>query len=603
MRPVQFLRVRLLGELQVEGCDGTRLGRRQGRRLLKVLALHHARPVTVDHLVSCVWGQDAPTRASDQVSVLVSRLRAVLGGAAFTFAHALVREALASTVGPSRAAFLHREAGRALGARADADPLAVAHHARLGGDLHQAGAMLVAGARVAVARFHQEEACHLLDEAITLDDTAEARVERARVHSLLGRYAEAAADLDAGVALGAGPEALEVAAWSAHLERRFAQSLVLADRGAREATAADVRTSCLALGGWVSLAAGDLAGSDARLGEALATAPLTIGRLAEAWLAWLRVSQGRPEEALRLARPETGRGLAAYRFPNAYGLMAATMASATSATLGHPRPPSATLGHPRPPSATLGRPDEALATLATLADDVARMGARRWTPRPLNLRGWIVRNLGGLGEADELNHAATELAAKEGLTEPLAQGVLDLAAGRLLAGDLDGAAGLLVRADGLGDVEHAFRWRHQLRGRLLRARLDLAGGDLQAALLGAAALATDAGHLGIPHYRSQALLVGAVAARRRGRARTDPAGALDMAPHLVLAGDLDAVGALLDGLDQLAGLEAWWITAEVATTFDVPVWQSQARRRVARLVGRAGSYADGLERFAARRLG
>ena len=185
------------------------------------------------------------------------------------------------------------------------------------------------------------------------------------------------------------------------------------------------------------------------------------GRLAETWLGWLRTYQSRSEETLTLVRPEPGTGLATYRFPNAYAQMAATMALAT-----------------------LGRVDEAMATLDTLSSDVARMGAQRWTARPVNLRGWIVRNLGGFSEADELNRAAIEAARPLGMAEPLANALLDLAAGRLLVDDLDGAAALLDEADHVGSVQHAFRWRHQLRGRLLRARLDLAAGDARPGALG-----------------------------------------------------------------------------------------------------------------------
>src|SRR5579872_2574020 len=71
---VRNLRVRLLGDLQVDGCDPARLGRRQVRTLLKVLALRHDQPVALDTLVDCLWHDDPPARPADQVSVLVSRL-------------------------------------------------------------------------------------------------------------------------------------------------------------------------------------------------------------------------------------------------------------------------------------------------------------------------------------------------------------------------------------------------------------------------------------------------------------------------------------------------------------------------------------------------
>ena len=276
--------------------------------------------------------------------------------------------------------------------------------------------------------------------------------------------------------------------------------------------------------------------------------------MAEAWLAWLRMNQGRPAETLSLVRPRTGRGLAAYRFPNAYGGMVATMALAM-----------------------LGRVDEALSALDTLESDVARMGAHRWTPRPLNLRGWIVRNLGELGEADELNRAAIDTARVHGLDEPLANGLLDLASGRLLAGDFDGADALLREAMPLTEVEHAFRWRHQLRGRLIRARLNQATGDFDGALAGAESLATDAALLGTPRYEIQARLVAAMSSHQVGATP-----------------DLETVAELLAHLDEVAGLEGWWITAEVARVFGVQEWEELAGRRVVSLRRRAGGSRRGV---------
>jgi len=504
----------------------------------------------------------APRQLLDHLEEGVRRRFLVEEGPSFAFAHALVREALASTVGAARTAFIHREAARALGARADADPLVVARHARLGGERAQASVMLVTAARMAVLRFDYEGALHLLDEAVALDDTVDARLERARVCSVLARYEQAADDIEAARSGGAGPEGLEIAAWSAHFQRRFAEALAFADRGAEEATEPDLRTSCLALGGWVSLAAGDLAAAAERLEGALGTAPEASGRLAESWLGWLRVNQGRPADTLTLVEHHDATGLAAYRFPNAYALMAATMA----------------LG-------MLGRADEALVTLATLDAEVSRLGAWRWTPRPLNLRGWIVRHLGELNEADDLTQAAMEAARPLGLAEPLANALLDLASGRLLAGDLDAAGRLLTEADPLADAEHAFRWRHVMRARLLRAQLDLALERAESAFVVAESLAADAAAIGTPRYEVQARVTAAIAAHRIG-------GVVD---H-------DALERLLMRLDHLAGLESWRITADVAQEFGVGQWETLARRRVGELRACAGPYADALGREADRRL-
>ena len=142
------------------------------------------------------------------------------------------------------------------------------------------------------------------------------------------------------------------------------------------------------------------------------------------------------------------------------------------------------------------------------------------------------------------------------------------------------------QADGLLAEDHAFRWRHELRGRLLRARLDLARGDPEAARVAAEGLVADAAARGVPRYRVQAQLVAATAARQGGRTV-----------------DHHGVDRLLAELDQVAGLESWWITADVARAFGVDEWERLARRRVVALQAHAGRYGASLERAAARRLG
>ena len=235
--------------------------------------------------------------------------------------------------------------------------------------------------------------------------------------------------------------------------------------------------------------------------------------------------------------------------------------------------------------AMLGRADEALATLDALGADVARMGAQRWTPRPLNLRGWIVRNLGEIrggrraqpgrdrgGPTAGHGRAARQRAARPGV---------GTAAGRRAR---QAPRTLLDEADRLGDVEHAFRWRHQLRGRLLRARLELA-------------LEDDRG--GTCRRRAPRRGCRERSASPATRSRPDwwrpwpRAGAGG-------AVDLDEVDRLLSRLGDVAGLEAWWITAGVARVFGVDALGGTGGRRVAALAKRAGPYATALERSAAR---
>ena len=234
----------------------------------------------------------------------VRRRLLVEDGPRFAFAHALVREALAASVGAARTAYIHREAARAFAGRRDADPLAAARHARLGGDAVGAASLLVDAARIAVARFDSDGALRLLDEAIALDDSATARVERARVLTMLGRHADVAVELESARALGAGPETLEVAAWSSHLQRRFGEALLLADQGAHDAGAgaSELRAGCLSLGGWVALASGDLGGAR-RASKARSASRRTRSWPSRGWRGCAPARGGRPRRLAWCTHP------------------------------------------------------------------------------------------------------------------------------------------------------------------------------------------------------------------------------------------------------------------------------------------------------------
>ena len=76
-----------------------------------------------------------------------------------------------------------------------------------------------------------------------------------------------------------------------------------------------------------------------------------------------------------------------------------------------------------------------------------------------------------------------------------------------------------------------------------------------------------------------------------------------MARHRAgLANDPEEVDALLVRLGGVAGLEAWWLTAEVAACFAVPRWSDLAARRARELVAVAGPFAESLRRAAELRL-
>ena len=66
---------------------------------------------------------------------------------------------------------------------------------------------------------------------------------------MVSRYDEAAPDIAAARAAGAGAEALEVAAWSAHFQRHLTEARQLADEGVGLATDPVVQATCLSLAG------------------------------------------------------------------------------------------------------------------------------------------------------------------------------------------------------------------------------------------------------------------------------------------------------------------------------------------------------------------
>jgi len=76
---MRSLALRVLGEFDVDGVEPHSLGSRKARLLLRLLALGRGNPVPADVLTEALWGDAPPASPADQLAVLVSRLRRVLG--------------------------------------------------------------------------------------------------------------------------------------------------------------------------------------------------------------------------------------------------------------------------------------------------------------------------------------------------------------------------------------------------------------------------------------------------------------------------------------------------------------------------------------------
>jgi len=479
----------------------------------------------------------------------------------FRFRHELLREALAASATAGRAALLHRQAGRVLDRRPGADPLTVAGHARLGGDLDLASRALRAASAQAAERFDHAAAETLLDDALRLSPGPEGWLARARVRTLRGRYAEALQDVER--AAPAGPAALEAGAWASYFGRDFAQAAQFAEDGALAAEDAATRARCLAIGGRTHHAAGHLAQAELLLGEAFSLAEGADRVAAAGWLGVLRAHQSRAEEALALLRPA------------ARGQIGVEHTRATLHALLF-------TGHAH---ALAGRPARALAAFARYTTEVERRQVPRFAGRAVNFAGWVLRNLGARAEALDHHHEALEAGQGQGTADVTIAALEDLAEHCLEGGDADGAAARLAQAGALLHGDLVFGWRLRLKNRFIAARLTLLSGDAERALAEAGELAAAAAALGVPRYTSVARLL----AHRANHALGVPA-------------DPDVVTADLDLLDRCAAIEAWRWTCDVATDFGQPAWLDRAADRAARLARAAGGHADGLLREADRRL-
>lgn len=481
--------------------------------------------------------------------------------AAFAFRHELVREALVADTTAARRAFVHREAARVLRGRPGHDPMEVAWHARLGGDVATAVIALIDAAATASSRYDTAFAEELLSDAIDLEDTVAARVARARVR--IARFDLERAELDAvrALELGGGPGALEVAGWAAYYRRDFDLARQRAEEAAELTDDPGVRASCLTLSGRILHASGHLQEADLRLTEAVERAPAEVRGVAQIFLGGLRVHQGAAVEGGELV----------------------DRALLDPSHIGHPF--AVHHGHLFRVLALgmRGRPVDAM-----LAVDLGRAAAveageagTRFLAVQDNLRSWLLRNVGRLDEADDWTQRALELVtpAVATMSEMYYAAKLDLIEGRMLSHDLDGAGAAL---DGIAEIDawnggHA--WHHRLRVRSLRASLALASGDLVGAAEVASTVIADAVDRRTLRYRLFATLTEAKARLAAG--------------EVIDHDDLDGALGRLEGC---GGLEAWRATAELAAASRVDRWWRDAERRAGALVANAGEHGESLRR-------
>lgn len=539
----------------------TRLVERAGAAAatLKAAAALGAR-VDLD-LLAAVLGRP-PAEVLDDLEEGVRRRLLAEEGAEFAFRHGLVREALAASLTQGRRALLHREAARALAMRPDADPMALAYHARLAGNVAVAASALADAAAVAAQRFDHATALALLDDALSLADEPALRRARGRVLLSLSRYDDAARDATAALAADPGADSLELAAHVAYYAARdFRRAAQLATQASEAAGGDAQRARCLAFAGRALHAEGDLRGADDLLTRAAAVPGGARRADVRVLTGGVRMHQGDVHAALELL----GAG-AAGDDPLRFAPVTAAM-------------------HRALVLAMLGRPVEAFAELDRTDAEAAVRHLTRYAGRTENCRGYLLRNLGAFAEADEWNERGSEGGRAVGQPEPQAHALLDLADGRLQRGDLDAAAALLDRAAAFAAVPHSYRWGHLLRLELLRGRL--------------AAGARDAD--GAEEHGTRALVLAELHDRRRYAVLAR----LLVGQARLLRGDnadRAAIDRDLAALDGLAGMDAWRVTYDLADAAGDRRWYAAGDARVTALAVAGAPWAESLQAYAARRL-
>src|SRR6476619_5703432 len=114
---MKSLAVRVLGDFSVDGVEPQALGSRKARLALHLLALADGQAVAADVLIDALWGSELPARPEDQLAVLMSRLRSVLGRDRIEHRDRLDAAELAALIREMEA---RREGGHLLGAVAAA---------------------------------------------------------------------------------------------------------------------------------------------------------------------------------------------------------------------------------------------------------------------------------------------------------------------------------------------------------------------------------------------------------------------------------------------------------------------------------------------------
>jgi DNA-binding SARP family transcriptional activator/tetratricopeptide (TPR) repeat protein len=447
----------------------------------------------------------------------------------YGFRHAIVREVLDVSTASPRRALLHREAARVLSGAPGSDPLLVAHHARLSGARAIASSALTAASRIAADRFDYETALDLASEAIDADDTSEARVQRAIVQLRLTRFEAAQSDAERAIESAIDSRALEVAGSVAYYCRDFERAATLGEALIQQASEPGQWVQGHVIRARALHAIGDVAGADDLMDRAMAACRKQRLRQPTSVYAFLKVHMG--EAGLAISAIEAS--------PHAAVDAVSTIYTPVHAYLAH--------GYAL---ATCGRGGEALAVLERASAEGRRRGLTRYASLGVNISAWVLRNIGDVSRALECNQAALEGARESVYRELEVYALLDPCDDAIAERDVAAASRAIDTARAIMQDTYAYRWRHELRVDLLEGRIALLQGDPEGALTLAERLIASATDRYAPRYAQLGEVL-----------RLQGCAALEAEPPAA-----EALAELSSSLSAVAGVEAWWVMAELGVS-------------------------------------
>ena len=345
----------------------------------------------------------------------------------------------------------------------------------------------------------------------------------------LTRFEEAQTDAQRAIETGADSRALEVAGSVAYYCRDFDRAAALGAALIAQASGADQLVQGQLIRARALHARGDVAGADDLMEQAMTASREHRLRQPTSVYAFLKVHMG--EATVAISAVEAS--------PYAAADAVSTIYTPVHGFLAH--------GYAL---ATCGRAGEALDVLERATSEGRRRGLTRYAALGVNLGGWVLRNIGAIARARTSNEEALVGARETAFRDLEVYALLDPCDDAIAERDVAAALTQIAKARALMEDVYAYRWRHELRVELLEGRIALLQHDPEGARARADLLILSATDRYAPRYAQLGEVL-----------RLQALAALDAEPP-----SADALAELSSSLSAVAGVEAWWVMAELGAS-------------------------------------